>query len=164
MKLKKIVELGSMLIALSGLALGTSTTVFADDEQSSEESTNTLVINNSNENEESHVYSLDSLNDSKAYWSLHRTHKMGSKYKGAWVTETAQFFFKGRVFFYPARTGIHQGWLKFTRAGRNVGSAKTTYYHHPYSHKKSIKVQATKSIHDSLGWNDPKTRFHYGFR
>lgn len=87
----------------------------------------------------------------------------GNKYEMAWTNETAQIHYSGGVFFYPKRTGDRQAFAKYTRSGKTIDYGWTGYLPYPSGWSKNKKVTATVSCWDSLGWNAPKTTFHYGW-
>lgn len=85
----------------------------------------------------------------------------GNTNAGASSTETAQLYYTGKVWFYPQRTGVKQGSLKYTRSGKTVASAKTGYLPYPYGWDKNNRQAASTGVWDSLSWNGPKTIFTY---
>lgn len=108
------------------------------------------------------TFNISEINVHASY--LNKTTSFGNNLKGASTTEKGQFIYTGRVWFYPARTGVHKGWFKYVRNGRTVKYVTTGYYGKPYKQKKTVKVSATGSCTDSLvSGRKHRTVFYYGF-
>ena len=66
-------------------------------------------------------------------------------------------------FSIPIMQHTHAGYAKYMRGGKTITSNWTGYLPSPAYFPASDKEEATVSCWDSLGWNDPKTIFHYSF-
>ncbi|WP_460136312.1 hypothetical protein, partial [Priestia megaterium] len=87
----------------------------------------------------------------------------GTKYKGASSVESGQIHYTGKIWFYPKRTGVHEGTAKYRRDGKTIATAWTGYIPYPSGWDKTDKISASTSCYDSLSWNGPKTKFSYSF-
>ena len=91
------------------------------------------------------------------------TTTFGNKWAGASSTESAQYFYTGEVHFYPKRTNIHMGTVKYSRNGKTVASNQTAYIPVPATTGDNYRAQATVTATDSLSLTGPKTIFNYNF-